>query len=164
MGNLSGDYSRDISEAVGMASAADVYTWYPGGPAEVVRFGIIAITSSGFIATATSSFTLVGDLLSKASAKDAGYTRGAADVGTLNATTDAATGFAGNVVYTDTTSPIAVDAGEGVIFQVTGVSSAGATARVFVEYRDLPWQSHGRPTTIPGDGAPSGEIANATKV
>ena len=164
MGMLMHDYRRDVSDSVGMASAADVYTWYPGGPCEVVRFGIIATTSSGFIATAASSFTMVGDLLSKASAKDAGYTRGDADVGTLNSTSSADTGYAGNVVYTDCSSPINVDVGEGIIFQVTSVASAGATARVFVEYRDLPWQGYGRPTSAPGDGAGSGSIQNTTKV
>lgn len=162
MGMLIHDYRRDISDAVGMASAADVYTWYPGGPCEIVRFGVIAITSAGFIATGTSAFTIVGDLLSKASA-GAGYTRGTADVGTLTATAVADIQFAGSGVYTDTSSPINVDMGEGVIFQVTGAASAGATARVFIEYRDLPWQGHGRPTTVPGDGATSGSIANMTK-
>lgn len=164
MGMLISDYRRDTSDSVGMASAADVYTWYPGGPCEVVRFGIIATTSSGFLATATSSFTLVGDLLSKATNKTAGYTRGAADVGTMTTTDSADTAFAGNVVYTDTSVAINVDVGEGIVFEVTGAASAGSTARVFVEYRDLPWQGHGRPTTVPGDGATAGSIANSTKV
>lgn len=163
MGMLIGDYDREISAAVGMASAADVYTFFPGGPVEIVRFGIIAATSSGFIATATSSFSLVGDTMTKTSAT-AGYTRTSAGVGTMTTTTSVATGQSGNGVYTDTSSPIHLDVGEHAIFQVTGVSSAGATARVFVEFRHLPWQGHGRPTTVPGDGTPSGNIVNMTKV
>lgn len=165
MSMMPNDYLREVSSAVGVASAADIFTWTPGGPVEIHRVALIAATSAGVdLATATSSFTIRVDQQVKASANDAGYTRTSGALGTINFTTSAQLGVAGAGIYTETSSPVVLKAGEQAIFAVTSAASAASTVHCVVEYRSLPWTGHGRPTSEPGDGTPSGNIITMTKV
>ncbi len=159
-----GKYDRVVSDSIGVASAADVYTWMPGGPVEIYRTGIIATTSAGVdLASATSSFTMGVDLFTKSSA-GSGWTRTTAGVASLNFTTSATMGINGKGIYADVTSPIAVDIGEQVTFAVSSAASAASTVRCFVEYRDLPAQGRARPSSAPGDGTTTDAYINMTKV
>ena len=115
------------------------------------------------MAAATSSFTISCDLYTKASA-GAGWTLTSGAVATLNTTASADLGVNGKGIFADTTSPVTVKPGERVVMAVTSVATAGATGFAFIEYRDLPFQGRGRPTTVPGDGTPSGLIDNMTEV
>lgn len=165
MGMLISDHRRAESGAVGVASAADAWIYYPGGPIEVKRAGLIATTSAGInLATATSSFSVAVHHLAKTSGRTATYTQNAASIGTITFTTSAECGAVGAGLYVDTSSEITVAAGEAIVFEVTGAASAASQANLFVEFRDLPFTEFGRPTSAPGDGAVAGNIINMLKV
>ena len=176
MGMLIMDYTRKVLHPIVAASAiglgsTDIYSmgsamtfdFCPGGPVEVVRLGVISQTTT-FMQTATSVFTVRGDLHSRVSATGYTVTTGAM---VITSESSAELGQPGNGVYVNASaSPIKMLAGDKMTFALTtnGFATAGASGTLFIEYRDMPWQGHGRPTTVPGDGAGAGDIANMTNV
>ncbi len=150
------------SDIYGMGSAL-VFNFCPGGPVEVVRMGVISQTVT-FVATGTSLFEIRVDQHVRTSAT--GYTVTTA-VSNLQTTSSAVMGQPGNGIYVNmSASPISMKAGEKLTFDLSanGAATAGASGTLWIEYRDMPWQGVGRPTTAPGDGTAVGDTANMTNV
>ena len=101
--------------------------------------------------------------LTKEGGRTGQYTQNSAAIGTLSFTASAELGAVGAGIYVEG-SEVTLAAGEAVHFEVTGAASAASQGICFIEYRDLPWQGHARPTTAPGDGAVAGNIINMLEV
>lgn len=146
---MSDDRTYDTVESgvVALDATADVFTWTPATPVEIVRIGVTGTTAY----THGSGAIVKADINS--SDGDGTYTRGDGDGGTL--TVDS--GFdAGLVNYQDATSRVRLKPGDQLIMQVTQAASAGDGV-VWVEYRKLPFQS--------GYGSAADDLlANATEV
>ncbi len=131
----------------------DKWTWTPGTPVEIVRWGYIA-----FVLIDVGTECIV-----KADKTNSAGTRGDGDLGSISTgSTDVA---AQDGMYTENVSP-GVTAhptehhklipGESITFQVTDAADTSGDAYFFIEYRKLPFV---------GD-ANSGDngLANLTKV
>ncbi len=176
MGMLVNEYQRRVlrpripttatelvpSDIYGMGSAL-TWNFCPGGPVEVVRIGVISQVVT-FMQTATSLFEVIGDLHLRTSAT--GYTVTTSAL-ILRSTSSAETGQPGNGIFINVSaSPISMQAGDKMTFECTAANcaTAGASGTFWIEYRDMPWQGVGRPTTAPGDGSGAGDIVNQTNV
>jgi len=131
------------SDLVALDSAADVWTYAPGKPVDVVRFGftsVIAITGTGLIIKADSQLV--------------GVARGDGDVGVITAGVAVAVGLG---MYNELTAPFLLDAGESVTIQVTGAATAG-DGTVWIEYIEHPFVGDVNQTAAQGN-----RIAGMTK-
>lgn len=137
---MSDDRTYDTVESgvVAIDATADVFTWTPATPVEIIRIGVTGTTAY----THGSGAIIAADI--NASDGDGTYTRGDGDGGTLTV----AAGFnAGLVNYHDMTSRVRLKPGDQLIFQVTQAATAGDGV-VWVEYRKLPFQSG---SNVPAD-------------
>ena len=140
------------TEQVTLDATGDKFVFFPGKPVDIVRWGFnvtVAVTGTGLV--------IAGDSQLK------GAARGAGDVGTITA--GAAVGL-NDGMYTENvspgvtahpTEPFQLDAGEGVIFEVTGAATAGDGV-VWVEYHERSFTGDSNQTQAQGN-----RIANMTQ-
>ncbi len=115
-------------------STGDIYTFAPGVPVDIVRWGYTVNV-------------VLGDntLIIKADSQLVGASRGDGDVGTLTPAIATAVGkgaYTENVSPGDTdfpTTPFELDAGESVIFEVTDLVASTGTGTMWVEYHERPF-------------------------
>lgn len=131
MGRI-GETLTEISGQVALDSAADVYTFAPGRPVRIIRFGYIIDSAT---TTAPESLDLAldkrvtigsntGRLAGPSIAGAAGEAQGDGGYGNLD------------------DQRIELDADEEVVFQVENAMTAG-DGRVFCEYQPLPFVAGG---------------------
>lgn len=140
-------YQTFESAVVAIDGPGDVATFTPAAPVDVVRIGLTGTTAY----THGSGAVVKADV--NASDGDGTYTRGDGDGGVITADSTFAAGL---VNYTDLSSPVHLDPGDQLIFQVTQAASAGDGV-VWVEYQKRPF--------VAGSGAAAYDrLANATDV
>lgn len=122
------------SEQVTLDATGDKLTFYPGCPVDITGFGVVqtvAATGTGLVIKADSDLS--------------GESRGDGDVGTL---TPGVAPTVNTVYMNKLSDPVQLDAGEGVVLEVTTAQSAGDGV-VFIEYIE-------HPITVPiGGDAPT---------
>lgn len=149
----------EVSAQISVASTGDKFTFTPGNPVDIVRWGIIAdvLIDVGVGATVKADFR-------PTAGSDTG--RGDGDVGSITTTVDIAQG---DGLYTETVSPgqtgktlqtFRVDPGEQVVFQVTDAADTAGTGHIFIEFRQMPFVGDAAVTA----GLDSNRIAGFTKV
>ena len=149
----------ETSAQIAVNSTGDKFSFTPGRPVNIVRWGIIADAlidvGVGMTIAADHRPTITSDT-----------GRGDGDVGTITTTADIAQG---DGIYTETVSPdvtgktlqtFRVDPGEQVVFQVTDAADTAGTGIIFVEYRQLPFVGDANVAA----GLDSNRIAGFTKV
>lgn len=142
-------YQTVMSGSVDIGATADVFTWRPATPVEIIRIGVLGSADEAY--THGSGAIIAADVNS--SDGDGTFTRGDGDGGTITVDSSFDEGL---VNYHDLDSRVRLRPGDGLIFQVTQAADAGE-AYIFVEYRKLPFQS--------GSSDPDEDmLANATEV
>lgn len=140
------DYGLVTTPLVAVDGLGDVFSFVPGSPVEVIRWGLIADA----LIDVGAGMTVKADKVNSAG------TRGDGDAGSVTTTSDIA---AEDGIYTENVSP-GVTAhptephklipGERIVFQVTDIADTAGDAFIFIEYRKRPFV---------GD-----DLANMTKV
>lgn len=142
-----GDYRTYESAVVAIDGTGDVATFTPATPVDVVRVGVTGTTAY----THGSGAIIKADV--NASDGDGTYTRGDGDGGTITVDSGFAAGLCN---YVDLSSPVQLDPGDQLIFQVTQAAGAGDGV-VWCEYQKRPFQSG-------SSAAASNRLVNATDV
>ena len=149
----------EVSAQISVATTGDKFTFTPGRPVDIVRWGIIA----DVLIDVGVGMTIAADHRITAGS-DTGRVNAA--VGTITDTDDIAQG---DGVYTENVSPLItarptetfrVDPGEQVVFEVTDAADTAGTGHIFIEYRQIPFVGDANVAA----GLDSNRIAGFTKV
>ena len=135
-----------FSAQVALDATGDVFTFAPGKPVDIVRWGY------------TVNIVLGGTgLIIKADSQLVGASRGDGDAGTLTPAVATAVGlgaYTENVspgVTASPTTPFKLDAGEAVIFQVTTAAATTGDGTIWVEYHERPFVGDALRTAAQGN-------------
>ena len=154
-----GEYARHNTvrtEVVAFDAAADVFSFAPGKPVDVIRWGIVV----SILLDVGVGFTIKADVIKSGVARDDG------GMGSITTVTDVAVGkglFTENVspgVTAHPTEPFKLDPGDQVIFQVTDAADTTGDGYVFVEYLEESFVGDAALTA----GDDGNRIGNLTKV
>lgn len=123
------------SASLAVNSTGDKFTFTPGQPVDILRWGIIADA----LIDVGVGMAIKADHRPTAGS-DTG--RGDGNVGDITITVDLAQGaglFTEDVSGVANKTPFQVDPGEQVVFEVTDAADTAGTAIIFVEYLEKPF-------------------------
>ncbi len=124
-------YRTEVKNDVAVTATGDKFTFAPGCPIEIIRWGIIVKTKVDVGAGMTIKMDhrpTAGDDTSRTDGT------GGAD---LTASADIAQGKG---AYVEPDKPFEVDPGEEVVFQVTDAADTAGEVHIFFMYQERPFQ------------------------
>ncbi len=142
------------SAIVALNSTGDKFTFTPGQPVDIIRWGIVPTTLLDLGVGFTGALDFRPTAGSDASRVN-GSVAGGVDTagGTITRTADVALGAG---VYHNLSSPLEVDPGEEVVFEVTDAADTSGDGVIFIEYFEKPFVGDSNRTI----GDPANRIGN----
>ncbi len=128
----------EVSASVALNSTGDKMVFTPGGPVNIVRWGVIADA----LIDVGASFTIKADWRPTAGSDSS---RSDGTCGDITVTSDISQGQGAYTeecatpAATAVAAKFSVDPGEQVVFQVTDAADTSGTGMIFVEYELLPF-------------------------